>query len=278
MFETRSLVVGVVLVIPGCRTVLGIETPEEPPPFDRCSAGRSDPQHRTAVNLGENERTWDGARAACRRYGFDLAVFHDEHDIGSAPVEGWPFWFGAFEDEVGVWRTIDDCPGIEVAPGPDPAPRCAAVIDALTTLATSCSDPSIAQALCEIPPTTEKCAAAVGVGTYTTLPALTFSLARDSCERAGRHLVVVDDSTELIALADLVREGAITDRFWIGATLTDDVWKTVTGCPAVFSWANGAPEPAPAETSCLSGELVDGELIGMAITPCTEQRITVCEL
>ena len=272
------LFTSVAIALSGCRSLLGIETPEDPPPFDRCTANRSDPQHRSVVNLGDGDRTWAGARAACRRYGWDLAVFHDESELGTAPVEGWPYWFGAFEADDGAWRTVDDCPGITVPSGLDPAPRCGAVVDALAPLATSCTDDSIATALCEVPPTTASCAAQVGVHSYTALEAHTYSVARDICERAGRHLVVVDDSTELLAIADLVRDGTITGRFWFGAILTDDVWKTVTGCPAIFSWANGAPDLTDqVQPACLAGELVEGELVGMAITPCTEGRLTVCE-
>jgi hypothetical protein len=293
------------LLLGGCDMLFDLTTVNpnpDGPVYDRCAPGGYDDPLRYNYVLTDTigSTTWDDARRNCQLRGMDLAVFNDNHEMGMAPEAQWPYWFGVKSDATG-WSTIDGCPAIGM-PTPSIAlgsadPMCGAMFSPLTPNGSTC-DGALVQTppdgpdhvlgvLCETP--RPKSAACLPkdptLETYTVSPTpMAYDAAKKFCEDLGDHLVVVDSHAELMMMSRLVSHGNIGAGFWFGATF-DGTWKSVTTCPAEFSWTDLGPsfigDPFP---NCVSGVLaMDLEsntmaLQGMALASCGDPtKLAVCE-
>lgn len=292
------------LGLTGCRALFGLDdlTPDAGLVYDRCAPAAFDPLRYQTISVGAFSglgRSWSDARRACQLVGMDLVVFNDEHEFGQAPVEGWPYWFGASQDETGVWHSVDDCPVIaEIEPDAPQPPECGVVMTALDPVAINCNgdmpmpmDPDVGPpaALCETPrPLDAKCVQEHLAAKHYEISAMamTFDAARGFCEAKREHLVVIDSFDELGVLSRLVSDQSL-GSFWIGATFDGTRWSSVTGCPPEFSWSDPLPQLLDSAPDCVASVIMQDldhttsttqpSMHGMQIVRCDDTRFALCE-
>lgn len=287
----------------GCDLVYNLERPPDAPlvdaplPYDRCGPFLYDEPLRYALianpnvdELGAKSWSWSAARAACLQRGMDLAVFNDEHELGSAADDAiWPYWMGASRSGT-AWRTVDECPSMMPAGGV--ADSCGIVRGPNAIAETACSgempkiepdDPAVVMAaLCETPrPESGSCLGNdPAKTTYVLSPTvLTFAAARTFCSDRGGHPVVFETHAEWLAIGRRVEE-EWHRRFWVGSTFDGTTWKTDNKCPAHYAWASGAPS-APHADDCMGSvmlEVTDGDGSHMIVTGVDRMACSTAEM
>lgn len=273
------------LAITGCDIVFSLDRPPDAPlddgqlPYDRCGPFLYDEPLRYAVianpstaDTGFKAWSWTSARTACLQRGMDLAVFNDEHELGSVGEDiSWPYWMGASRTGT-TWSAVDECPAM--MPTASAADSCGIVRGPNTISSTACSGdipnakpedaPVVLAALCETPrPEDGPCLGNDPAKTeYVMSPgAMSFADARTFCAERGGRPVVFETHAEWLAVANKVN-AELHERFWVGSTFDGTTWQTENKCPAHYAWASGQPSEAPRANDCMGSmvlEVPDGD-------------------
>jgi hypothetical protein len=264
----------------GCDIVFSLERPPDALladaalPYDRCGPFLYDEPLRYSLigNPTNNETeirpwSWSDARAACLQRGMDLAVFNDEHELGSVVADAqWPYWMGVSRSG-STWSSVDQCPAMMPVGGA--ADSCGIVRGPVTIDETSCSGimpattpddpPVVLAALCETPrPEDGPCLGNDPAKTrYEMSPsAMSFAAARTFCSERGGRPVVFETHEEWSAVGKRIDE-ELHERFWIGSTFDGTTWKTENKCPAHYVWSGGAPSDVPRANDCMGSVMLE---------------------
>lgn len=260
----------------GCDLAFDLERPPLPDgllAYERCGPFLYDEplRYTTITNpnggeLGPAPWSWNDARTACLQRGMDLAVFNDEHELGTSDATLWPYWIGLSRTG-SAWTTVDECPAMMPAGGD--ANGCGVVSGPNSISETTCTgamtnatpeEPQVVLgALCETPrPEADGCLGNSPATTdYVMSPtALAYSAARDFCRQQGGHPVVFETHAEWLAVAARVRDD-LHQKFWVGSTFDGTRWKNDNACPADFVWAAGAPSRTPVANDCMGSVVLE---------------------
>jgi hypothetical protein len=225
--------------------------------------------------IGASGQPLGVTRTLCEQLGLDVIAFDDGDSLEIAnELTGAtaPYWTSATL-VAGAWVNGDGCaPYLPWAPGePNPSTiNSCSLMSSAGLVASDCTIDHYASLplnmLCEAPRPSVACQQQATQRMYRVAATSdTFANAQIMCS-GGEHVVEIDSSAELAAVQQLAG-GA---QFWIGATLANGRWTTITGCPAVYPWATG--EPTVANGGC--------EVYGTGgtfVTQCGNTATVICE-
>jgi hypothetical protein len=239
-----------VLVLAGCNALLGLDKVElrADATIGVCTPIAHDP-HRYLQISDANGLSWQSARDACRRDGYDIAVL-DKGDTDELANETShavpPSWLGVSYNGT-AWQAIDGCdPELDWAAN---EPNGEHVGDCLQVIAggmrsANCNDTTTdsvnIKVLCETPRPSETCRMQALQRDYEVVAgAFDRDTAIAECAMRGKHVVEIDSTDELDYL--LTNIASSLGAFWIGVTEGGSGWTSPTSCPAIFAWTPNFP-------------------------------------